>query len=195
MSAARAAPYLVRDASDEELMRRVQDDDAGAFEEMYDRHSARAFRIARSMCPGAGAAEEAVQEGFISIWRSRGSYQARLGAPSAWMMTVVRNRTVDLARRTAVHERRRTGSGPMERMAAPGNLVTDTIVGDDAQHLRKLLTRLPAAQREVIALAYYGELSYTEIADHLGIPPGTVKGRMRLGLLKLNDQLAPARSA
>lgn len=105
-------------------------------------------------------------------------------------MTVVRNRAIDVARRNAVHDIRRAGAEALERQPAAGDLVDDAITDDHAHHLRTHLTALPDAQREVIALAYLGELTHTEIADHLGIPAGTVKGRMRLGLEKLRLNLA-----
>lgn len=190
MSAAGAVRPPSGGTSDEELMRRVQLDDAEAFEALYDRHSVRAYRVARAACGGSEAAEEAVQEGFISIWRSRGAYRPNRGGVTAWAMTVVRNRAIDAARRNAAHDIRRAEAEALERQPAAGDLVDDAITDDHAQHLRTRLTGLPDAQREVIALAYFGELTHTEIADHLGIPSGTVKGRMRLGLEKLRLNLA-----
>lgn len=172
-------------SSDAELMLQVQDNDAGAFEQLYDRHCARAYRIATEICRRPGAAEDAVQEAFISMWRSRMSYRPGLGEVAAWAMTVVRNRAIDVSRRDARHDERRGDAEPLERESAAVNISADAIAADDAQRLRERLAALPATQREVITLAFYGELSHSEIAAHLELPAGTVKGRMRLGLEQL----------
>jgi RNA polymerase sigma-70 factor (ECF subfamily) len=141
-------------------MHRVQADDAEAFAELYDRHASRAFGVARALCFDAGRAEDAVQEGFLSIWRARRSYRPDKGSFQAWAMVAVRSRAV------------------IER----GD--RDALVG--------ALGQLPVTQAEVIALALFGELTHGEIAAQLALPPGTVKGRMRLGLEKLRSQLPTA---
>ena len=176
MSAARglASPYST--ASDAELMARVQDDDAEAFALLYDRHASRAFRVASSVCHRPGAAEDAVQEAFISIWKSRATFRRRTEGFAAWAMTIVRNRATDVARRDAVHERRRNGDAPSEDRPAPNDVAAEIAASDEAKHLRSLLAGLPDEQCEVITLAFYGQLSHTEIADHLDLPTGTVKG-------------------
>ena len=144
-------------------MRRVQRDDADAFAQLYDRYAARALRIATAICRQPDAAEEAVQEAFVAIWKRRGSYQPLPGGFAAWAMTIVHDRAADA-------EALQRGAGPI----------------GDAQRARTLLAGLPETQREVISLAFYGELTHTEIAARLSLPPGTVKGRMRLGLQTLS---------
>ena len=177
------------DESDETLMRRVQADDAEAFEQLYDRHAARAFRVARSVCDSTGRAEDAVQEGFLSVWRSRTNYRPESGSFQGWSMTIIRNRAID-AMRSEATRRRNTGDDDGEHLASghatEARALEDHVVArSEGDALRAALLRLPEAQAEVIALAYYGELSHTEIAKQLCLPPGTVKGRMRLGLEKL----------
>jgi RNA polymerase sigma-70 factor (ECF subfamily) len=178
---------LVTETQDEALMARVQRDDSGAFGELYDRFSPRAYGVARAVTRDGTHAEDIVQEAFLSVWRSRARYRPQYGTVGAWVMGIVRNRAIDSLRRQGRHDQRRAGEHDLEqRLAVPGESLED-VAGerDEAARLRATLARLPAAQREVITLAYFGELSTSEIASELELPLGTVKGRMRLGLDKL----------
>jgi RNA polymerase sigma-70 factor (ECF subfamily) len=177
-------------ASDEELMRAVQANDARAFGELYDRHAARAWRVARAVCHDTSRAEDAVQEGFLSAWQSQASYRREMGSVQSWLMTIIRNRTIDFIRREAAAHRPPVAEGEyIGPDPAGGSLHDEVIARSDADALRATLQQLPGPQAEVIALAYYGELSHTEIATRLRLPKGTVKGRIRLGLEKLREQL------
>jgi RNA polymerase sigma-70 factor (ECF subfamily) len=159
-----------------------------AFGELYDRHHLQALRVARSCCAGAANAEEAVQDAFESIWKSRATYRAERGPVVAWAMAIVRYRAMAIAK-----GRGRDAHGLVdvlpEAASAPDKAIDDAVAAGEADHLLELLQRIPAAQREVIALAFFGQLTHTEIAEHLGLPTGTVKGRMRLGLDKLRTDL------
>lgn len=170
---------------DDRVMGQVKAGSAPAFGVLYDRFHIRAYRVAQSVCRDPGRAEEAVQEAFLSIWNTRATYEAERGTVAAWVLTVTRYRAIDAARRNGHHADRRTGDEAIHAVPAPGS-VAEQVVGDaEADGLRVLLGELPEAQREVITLAFYGELTHSEIAAHLHLPPGTVKGRMRLGLQKL----------
>jgi RNA polymerase sigma-70 factor (ECF subfamily) len=171
-------------------MAQVKSGDAEALERLYDRFSVRALRVAWSVSSHGGRAEDAVQEAFVSIWRSRGSYQPGRGPVAAWILAVVRHRAVDLARRDDKHAARRAPYDAIDRRPAHDDVVAQAVDRHEAEHLKMLLARLPDVQREVIALAFYGQLTHSEIAATLGLPPGTVKGRMRLGLDKLRTELA-----
>jgi RNA polymerase sigma-70 factor (ECF subfamily) len=172
--------------SDEELMRRVQRDDTHAFELLYARYRTRAHAVAQLSCGSSDRAQEAVQEAFMSIWTHRARYHPARGQVAAWAMSIVRNRSVDLVRRNASADRRCDGSAGLdEGVPAPGNLEDETVEHDDAKGLRVALHGLPRLQQEVIALAFYGGFTHNQIAARLGLPPGTVKGRMRLGLKAL----------
>jgi len=171
-------------------MRRVQANDPRAFGELYDRHAARAWSVARAVCHDANRAEDAVQEAFLAIWRSHGSYQSERGSVQGWLMAVVRNRAIDATRReSACHRPPLAYHEDMGEVPAAGSTPDEVIARSEADALRGRLAHLPGAQAQVIALAYYGGLSHAEIAARLSLPPGTVKGRMRLGLQKLRDQL------
>jgi RNA polymerase sigma-70 factor (ECF subfamily) len=159
-----------------------------AFGELYDRHHLQALRVARSCCAGAANAEEAVQDAFESIWKSRATYRAERGPVVAWAMAIVRYRAMAIAK-----GRGRDAHGLVdvlpEAASSADKAIDDAVAAGEAEHLLALLQRIPPAQREVIALAFFGQLTHTEIAEHLGLPTGTVKGRMRLGLDKLRTDL------
>jgi RNA polymerase sigma-70 factor, ECF subfamily len=181
------APPVGRDETDEALMVRAQHDDVLAFAELYGRHVEEALRIADDICPDHGRAEEAVQDGFFSIWRSRAEYRPRLGGFGPWSMRIVHNRAVDSFR--VIRGRPRLqGTGPgeesVEDVDADSPFDSAVAASERAQMLGAL-RHLPASQAEVIALSLYGGFSQSEIADRLEIPTGTVKSRMRLGLEKL----------
>ena len=179
---------IAADESDEHLMDRVQADDTAAFGELYDRHASRAFRVAQSVCRDAGRAEDAVQEGFLSIWRSRSSYRSGQGSFKAWAMQVTRNRAIDSIRR----EKSRVALAELEAdpVDSTAATVSDRVVArSEGDALREALLRLPDVQSEVITLAFFGQLSHSEIAARLSLPPGTVKGRIRLGLEKLRREM------
>lgn len=176
--------------TDEQLMRRVQDGDQRAFAALYDRHAGRAYRVARRACNDAGRAEDAVQEGFLSIWRGRAGYRPQAGSFQAWAVAAVRNRAVDIVRLDAAARRPETvelRDGDDDRVARS---VHDELIGrNDSESMLAEVERLPGPQAEVIALAYFGDLTQAEIAARLAMPRGTVKGRIRLGLEKLRRQM------
>ncbi len=176
--------------SDEELMRRVQADDTIAFEALYDRYCARAYGLARVVCGDPQHAQDGVQEGFISIWRSRASFDPARGSARGWMLTLIRHRSIDIMRRRGGV--RESGSdSEFDLVPGPGAVAEDVERADEAARLRASLLHLPVLQREVILLAYFGGLTHNEIAAQLRLPPGTVKGRMRLGLEKLRADARP----
>jgi RNA polymerase sigma-70 factor (ECF subfamily) len=184
------AAFTGRDESDEALMVRVQGDDVLAFAELYGRHVEYALRIAEDICRDHGRAEEAVQDGFLSIWRSRAEYRPGLGGFGPWSMRIVHNRAVDSFR--VIRGRPRLqGTGP--RNESVEDVDADSpfdcaIAASQRAQILDALRHLPGPQAEVIALSLYGGLSQSEIATRLEIPAGTVKGRMRLGLQKLRNE-------
>jgi RNA polymerase sigma-70 factor, ECF subfamily len=174
-------------AGDAELMLRVQADERDAFGELYDRFGARAYRYAYAVARDRRA-EDILQEAFLSVWRSRGSFRPEYGEVGPWIMGIVRQRAIDWLRHNGRHDSRRAGVEQVDgRHSAPGSVEETIAERDAAARLRGTLARLPAAQRDVITLAYFGEMTTTEIATALRLPLGTVKGRMRLGLEKLRD--------
>jgi RNA polymerase sigma-70 factor, ECF subfamily len=181
LSYAHAGPYFSR-SSDEALWAAVQEGDEVAFEAFVTRHRPLAMRIARRVC--GPYAEDAVQAAFLAAWRSRMAFNPARGSPKAWMMTVVRNRAVDVVRSVKGRLERLEADAPdqAEDCATPDVLVEQR---ETARNLRAALADLPEPQRQVLTLGYFSELSQSEIAGTLGLPLGTVKGRTRLGLEKL----------
>jgi len=181
----------IRNLADEEVMQLVGEGDPRAFELLYDRHGAAAFSLAYRMVGKRAAAEDIVQEAFLSIWRSRMRYDAGRGSVRTWVLGIVHNRGIDALRRGAVHDRRRERiEGIEERHEAPERTDVEAARREEARSVRSALDTLPEDQRRAIELAYFGGFSHSQIAELLGEPIGTVKGRMRLGLDKLRRQLA-----
>ncbi len=171
-------------------MQLVHDGEAQAFEVIFDRHASAAFSLAYRMCGRRGMAEDVVQEAFLSLWRSGARYDRARGSVRSWVLGVVHNRAIDAFRREVVRTGRDVSDeGAAERMPAPENTEAEVQRRDEAEHVRSALQELPADQRQVIELAYFGGFSHSQIATMLKLPAGTVKGRMRLGLTKLRVAL------
>ena len=178
--------------ADEELMSLVAKGQARAFETIYERHCGAAFSLAYRMCGKRALAEDVAQEAFLSIWRSGGRYDRARGSVRTWVLGIVHNRAIDALRRSVVHERRRASDeGIEERFEARERTEVEAARREEAETIRGMLDTLPEEQSRVIELAYFGGFTHSEIAEMLGAPIGTVKGRMRLGLEKLRGQLAP----
>ena len=178
---------------DEDLMVLVGEGDPAAFEVIYDRHGGVAFSLAHRMCGRRQAAEDVVQEAFLSAWRRSSSYDPARGSVRTWLLGIVHHRAVDALRRSGNDGRRRVDL-PVEEMDfedADASVTAEVIERDRAGVVRDALGELPADQQRVIELAYFGGFTHTEIADMLGLPIGTVKGRMRLGLTKLRARFEP----
>jgi len=172
-------------------MHKVQAGSRPELGELYGRFAPRAYRTALFVCHDRDCAQDAVQDAFISIWSSRATYQPARGSVEQWVMAIVRHKAVYLACRLG--RRRSVAKALVEETAHLGEQPgRDEVSGDleartDADELAGLMARLPPTQREVIRLSFFEGLTHRQIALRLGLPPGTVKGRMRLGLAKLRS--------
>jgi RNA polymerase sigma-70 factor, ECF subfamily len=181
----------LRDLADEELMALVREGHARAFEIVFDRHAGPAFSLAYRMCGRRALAEEVVQEAFISLWRSGARYDRTRGSVRSWVLGVVHNRAIDALRRHVARDSRDVADeGLAERMPAPELTDVEAARREESLAVRNALQELPEEQRQVIELAYFGGFSHTQIAEMVGAPVGTIKGRMRLGLGKLRLSLS-----
>ncbi len=173
--------------SDEVLLALVARSDDQALAELYDRFGGVAYGLALRILRDPALAQDAVQDAFLTAWRTAPSFDPARGAPSTWLMTIVHRRAVDVVRR---EERRR--ASPLDDAPVASGDATDEAVELRADRLRvqRALATLTANEREAIELAYYGGLSQSEIAERLGVPLGTVKSRMFAGLARLRDTLA-----
>jgi RNA polymerase sigma-70 factor, ECF subfamily len=180
----------LRALADEELMGLVYDGDARAFEVIFDRHAGPAFSLAYRMCGRRTLAEEIVQEAFMSLWRSAARYDRTRGSVRYWVLRVVHNRAVDTFRRELSSTRQDVSDDWIADVLPARERTEDEVERrSDVRLVRSALEGLPPDQRQVVELAYFGGFSHTEIAEALGLPAGTVKGRMRLALSKLRVAL------
>ena len=181
----------IRNLADEEVMQLVGEGDPRAFELLYDRHGGAAFSLSYRMVGDRVTAEDVAQEAFLSIWRSRMRYDQSRGSVRTWVLGIVHNRAIDALRRGALHDRRKEKLEVVEeRHEARERTDVEAARREEARSVRSALDTLPADQRRTIELAYFGGFSHSQIAELLDEPIGTVKGRMRLGLGKLRNQLA-----
>jgi len=175
--------------SDEDLMSLVQhDDDSEAFALIYDRHAREAFSLARYIC-GRSAAEDVTQESFYSIWKAREQYDSERATVRAWIFSTVRHRSIDWLRRERPKQRRSVGIADSIPLEAKERTEQEAVRRDERGRVRTALRELPSDQRQVIVLAYFDGMSQSEIARELELPIGTVKGRTRLGLEKLRQEM------
>ena len=178
--------------ADEELMPLIAERDPDAFEVFYDRHGGAAFSLAYRIVGDRSAAEDVTQEAFISIWRSGARFDRTRGSVRSWTLGIVRNRAIDALRRSAGKAPKLTfdDDAILEREPAPQTTEEEVLRRREAAELRGAMRELPPDQSKVIQLAYFGGFSQTEIARMLGMPLGTVKGRMRLGMEKMRARMA-----
>ena len=177
---------------DPRILVRAREGDLGAFEELVRQYQADVWRFAFHFTRDRAMAEDVTQEAFLSLWRSGARYDPTRGSVRTWLLGVVRNRAIDLLRRQAT--RAPTVELELERLhdTSPTAELTDTaaVRREAAREVRGALEVLPADQLKVIELAYFGGLTHSEIAEALGMPLGTVKGRMRLAMEKIRTTLA-----
>lgn len=167
--------------SDEELVRRVAAGDPAALASLYDRYAPLIYGLARRIVRDEGQAEDLVQEVFLRIWNRPQIYDRGRGTFRAWLVSVAHHLAVDILRR-----RRREVSYQDKLAAPPADDPVEAAVNEvEGAAVRSLLGRLPPDQRRVIELAYFEGLTQREIAARLGEPIGTVKTRLRLGIMKL----------
>lgn len=180
--------------ADEELMAHVDRNDPLAFEVLYDRHGGAAYSLAYRIVGDRNGAEDVAQEAFLSIWRSNARFDRARGSVRSWVLSVVRNRAIDALRRGGSRASKLDQDDDAVLEARPAAEMTEeeAIRRETSRELRGAIESLPEDQSKVIELAYFGGFSHSEIADMLGMPLGTVKGRMRLGLEKIKVQLAEA---
>ena len=180
--------------ADEQLVAQIAQGDASALEQLYDRYVRQCFGLALRMLGDSALAEEVIQEIFLKLWTSPGSYSTQKGKFVSWLLSLVHHRCIDELRRrsrTDVALDDETGSvldTEPDPTPEPGDQVW---VMEQQRAVREALAQIPQNQRQVLELAYYRGLSHSEIAEKLGQPLGTVKTRIRLGMQSLRSLLEP----
>jgi RNA polymerase sigma-70 factor, ECF subfamily len=179
----RGRQYLI--LADEDLMALVEGGDSGAFAGLYDRHGRAAYSLAYRMAGERQAAEDLVQDAFLDVWRAARSYKAERGSVRTWVLSIVHNRGIDQLRSAASRRRIQDRVEATSSLSQSSEAFSEAWRNSQRFQVREALKNLPAEQLQVLELAYFSGYTHTEIADLLGLPLGTVKGRMRLGLKKI----------
>jgi RNA polymerase sigma-70 factor (ECF subfamily) len=171
-------------------MRQVAAGEIGGLETLYDRHHAMAYALALRITTEPGLAEDVVQDSFLGLWRNAGRYAEAKGSVRGWLLAIVRHRAIDTIRRQKKGVTLDDGTTDIVPAALTLPDIWPEVAGRlDAEEIRVALEGLPSAQREAIEFAYFDGLTQREIATRTGAPLGTVKSRMRLGLVALRREL------
>lgn len=177
------------DDADQAVLALVAAGQLDALQDLYDRYKTMAYSIALRITADASLAEDVVQDAFLGVWRNAGRYVDGRGSVKTWLLSIVHHRAVD-----AVRRRRPTTELPEREDVPPPALTvpdiwSDVAAGLDREEIAAAMATLSDVQREAIELAYWGGLTQVEIAERTGTPLGTVKSRVRLGLLALRRAL------
>lgn len=176
------------------LIERIAQRDETALKALYDLTARKLYGLSLRVVGSAEAAEDALQEAFLQVWRSAGDYRATLSPPMAWLGLIVRSRSLDSLRRRAAersHLTQELDETLVETLAGDTPDPLDTsLASQQAWALHQCLAQLEHRQREVISLAYLRDLSHGELSERLALPLGTVKTWIRRGLDKLRDCMA-----
>jgi len=182
-----------RGLQDGQLVQLVAERDAGALEVLYDRYGKAAYSLARRILTDEVLAQDVVQEVFLSLWRDAHRFDAGRGTLATYLLSMTHHRAVDVVRREENLRRRRTSDEALEFRPDPApGVEAQAEAAERRVEVRAALAQLPPAQREALALAYFGGYTQREVATLVGVPLGTVKTRMAAGMRKLKEALREA---
>lgn len=185
-------PFSIEDLSDEALIHALALGVIWSLEVLYQRYARLLYSIAYRMIPDQQVAEDLLQDTFVSVWQHAGSYSSQSGAVRSWLIAIIRHRAIDQLRKIGARSDFKVT--PIDELVADENLTTPDAWEEawksiQGAQVRNALKQLSNEQRMVLELAYFQGWTQTEIADRLHIPLGTVKARMRLGLMRLKRLL------
>lgn len=177
--------------TDAQLLEGVAQRDEPSLAALYDRYHLLAFSLALRVVNDRGRAEDVVQDAFLSVWRKAGSYVEGRGSVKTWLTSIVRNRAIDLVR--AKRESDSDDEAVLLAIRDPRPSVIEQVTATlDRDVIRGAIGELPLEQRQAIAMAYFEGRSHSEISEATGLPLGTVKSRIRLGMHRLRGLLLEA---
>ena len=183
-------PEAPEGLADIELVAQLAAGSQEALAKLYDRYGRLAYSVALRVLGDPGRAEDAVQEAFLKIWNHASTFDVRRGSLRNWLMTSVRNRSIDYLRGRGAHERQEVQLQPaLAEASARSDPWREVSLSLERDAVREAMSNLPAEQRQAVELAYFAGYSHREIADMTRVPLSTVKGRMRLALEKLSSYL------
>jgi RNA polymerase sigma-70 factor (ECF subfamily) len=176
--------------SDVELLHAVARGDEAALARLYDAYRVILFGLLVRILNNREEAEDILQDVFIQVWRRAKDFDERRGRPFTWLVTLARSRAIDRLRMLGARQRLTTGAAEeQERNESVSDALTDTLQSEQKAMVRRALAALPEEQRHTLLLAYFEGLTQSEIASRIGAPLGTVKTRMRSGMIKLRALL------
>jgi RNA polymerase sigma-70 factor, ECF subfamily len=170
------------------LLERIVSRDTSAVGDLYDRHSRFLYGLILRILRDRSEAEEVLQEVFVAVWNRADTYDVAAGSPAAWLVRIARNRAIDRLRANTARVRA-VRSAPVE-LEASDNPETSAWLGEQQRAVKQALEMIPREQRDLIEEAYYQGLTHSELAERHKLPLGTVKTRIRTGLLTLRQQLS-----
>lgn len=180
-------PVDLTDCSDADLLSLVAQQDRAALGMLYDRHSGVLYATILRVMGDPSEAQDVLHDAFLQIYRKAAAYNPAEGRAVGWLLTVAKNLAIDRVRNASRRRELLAGPGRPEEAVVSGDAVVQK--QDEAQHLAQAVAVLPAPQREALELAYFGGYTQEEIAERLNQPLGTIKARIRRGLLKLRSVL------
>ncbi len=177
------------DDSPEDLLTKVATGDRLAFSQLYDRLASRVFGLVKRLLRDHSQSEEVTQEIFFEIWQSATRYEPSKGGATSWILTMTHRRAVDRIRASQASRDRDTRIGIRDWQPGVDSVAESVEIRVENERVKQALTRLTDLQRQAVTLAYYGGFSHSEVAEMLSVPIGTVKTRLRDGMIRLRDEM------
>jgi RNA polymerase sigma-70 factor (ECF subfamily) len=178
--------------SHEELLSRIASGDQGAFAQFYDRLAPRVLGLIVRLLRDHAQSEEVTQEVFLEVWQTATRYDANRGGAVTWLLTMAHRRAVDRIRSAQSSRDRDTREGIRDFRVEFDSVAEAVEIRVEHERVQQAMSRLTELQRQAVALAYYGGYSHSEVAALLSVPIGTVKTRLRDGMIRLRDELGVA---
>ncbi|PZO59457.1 MAG: RNA polymerase subunit sigma [Leifsonia xyli] len=176
-------------ASPDDLLARVASGDQAAFADLYDVLSGRVLGLVTRLLRDRAQSEEVTQEVFLEVWQQANRFDRKRGTASSWVLTMAHRRAVDRVRASQASHDRDTKIGIRDLEAGFDQVSESVEIRIEHERVGRALAKLTEFQRQAVQLAYYGGFSHSEMAEHLGVPIGTVKTRLRDGMIRLRDEM------
>jgi len=179
-----------QDAAWREYLRQCAARQTTALGKLYDESNSLVYTVARRVLGDDADAEEVTLDVYMQVWRMAGTYNSDRGSAVAWLLTIARNRSIDKLRSRDVRKRVEAPiEGAIEATSSEADPEESTVQRQERRRVKTALESLPAEQRQVLELAYFSGFSHSELAERLGQPLGTVKTRIRLGMMRMRELL------